>query len=808
MVAVYSVTELVHKDSRLLKSTEIEINDVVLTKYGVGIVKYIGNVGLKSNYFNFLGVELEFPNGKNNGYVKGKKFFECKTGHGIFTKPTNVRKVPSDCLYFCLKDVVLQLNEFHSERKQKEDSRSEELMQKHRKVVMGMEREMRSRDETITKLRKENDHLTDQLSRMQQNLLDLEHKLAVGHKFTSPSRHPLNSAPRTPFQHPGEMKINDITDIGLRSVGNLDSESDTSGTDPFSRSVDSKRDSKRMPHSSPHSTEFPIKNPPDTLNSSPCNTSTPSSPTPKPSFPTELGNRETPSRLSSSASDREHTPEKSSIFLLPPKNATPRIDSSARGKRAPSFSFDDSDSDFSDSFSVDNQDESPTPSAASLVSLKHKDLAFEVKEAVTGINLRDSASVKYNHFEDALKALDSHQGRPPETVESAAGDISEAPEPPSDLPPQPKKFPKRLLQGEEILVCYPEETVWWRMVVEKHRIGKKKAQCKGLELYDGMPWSDNIPLSEFFHKKQMYFCNGQIHEEEQKEKQCMSIFDVLDVMGDKELTLDEFIEGLEIFELNFSERDLKSVFLEIEGGGEVEDEDEFEDMVIDFELFLEFMTKPSAHPTAIRFKREIYRKKLPERTLVTCKDTGNKVAQSKSQQCHMCRAWVWHRVAQIHDDKYFCNDCSKNQHCEQCRKFTLSVITNEVEERLCQECYRKNYKHEVTLEFSEAPLPFDIWPNDERPMVRNIDTHMVINDINDGDTIISINDRNVQYMTASQFLDLFKDNSLQLPLTITFLSRVKKYQALRELKTYFRLANLVAYESEDESSDLETDSAE
>ena len=92
----------------------------------------------------------------------------------------------------------------------------------------------------------------------------------------------------------------------------------------------------------------------------------------------------------------------------------------------------------------------------------------------------------------------------------------------------------------------------------------------------------------------------------------MSIFDLMDVMGDKELTLDEFIEGLEIFELNFSERDLKSVFLEIEGGGEVDDEDELEDMVIDFELFLEFMTKPSAHPTAIRFKREIYRKKLPE----------------------------------------------------------------------------------------------------------------------------------------------------------------------------------------------------
>ena len=41
----------------------------------------------------------------------------------------------------------------------------------------------------------------------------------------------------------------------------------------------------------------------------------------------------------------------------------------------------------------DNQDESPTPSAASLVSLKHKDLAFEVKEAVPklffGVFFRD-----------------------------------------------------------------------------------------------------------------------------------------------------------------------------------------------------------------------------------------------------------------------------------------------------------------------------------------------------------------------------------------------------------------------------------
>jgi len=793
MVAVFSVTELVHKDSRLLKSADIEINDVVLTKYGVGIVKYIGNVGLKSNYFNFLGVELEFPNGKNNGYVKGKKFFQCKTGHGIFTKPTNVRKVPSGCLYFCLKDVVLQLNEFHSERKAKDDSRAEELILKHRKVVMSLERDIRSKDDTILKLEKNNRHLTDELQELTEKVRSLEEQLSKKEEMknvTPPSRHPLESTPKqiSSLRASHSVQYDEVlpdmlAETGLPSLRMMKQESPMS--DRHSHTPTQSTGGKRYPGFVPDDPE-----PAASL----CIV------TPEPSFPTELGNQSDDFYQSSNSDDdREHTPEPNQIFPLPPKNAG---STRAKGGRAPSFSFADSDSDFSDSFSVEGRDdESPTPSAASLVSLKQKDLAFDPTEAKRGINLRSSVFVKYNNFEKALKLLDSHQGRNPDDIDSAGANTSDAPEPPSDIPPQPKKFPKRLLQDEKILVCYEGDSTWWKMIVEKHRIGKKKAQCKGLDLWDGDPWADNIPLSEFFLKKQLYFCNGQLYEEDQKEKQCMGIFNVLDVMGDKELTFEEFQEGLEIFELNFRQTELKSVFLEILGGEAEEDADADEglsDEVIDFELFLEFMMKPSAHPTAIRFKRDISRVKLPERILVTCKDTGKKVAQSKSQQCHLCRSWVWHRVAHTHENKYFCSACFNKKHCEQCKTFTLTVVTNEVEEKMCQECYFKNYHHEVELVLDKAPLPFDIWPSDSRPFVRNIDSYMLVNDINDGDPIININQRNVSYMTASQFLDLFKDNSIQLPITITILSRVKEHQALRELKTYFTLANLSGYISDDE----------
>ena len=35
----------------------------------------------------WIGVELDEPLGRNNGVVKGVKYFDCQPGHGIIVRP-------------------------------------------------------------------------------------------------------------------------------------------------------------------------------------------------------------------------------------------------------------------------------------------------------------------------------------------------------------------------------------------------------------------------------------------------------------------------------------------------------------------------------------------------------------------------------------------------------------------------------------------------------------------------------------------------------------------------------------------------
>lgn len=38
----------------------------------------------------WVGINLDEPNGKNNGTVKGVRYFECQPNHGIFIKANQV----------------------------------------------------------------------------------------------------------------------------------------------------------------------------------------------------------------------------------------------------------------------------------------------------------------------------------------------------------------------------------------------------------------------------------------------------------------------------------------------------------------------------------------------------------------------------------------------------------------------------------------------------------------------------------------------------------------------------------------------
>eukprot|EP01084_Bolivina_argentea_P312906 541778_1 len=46
-----------------------------------GYVRYVGTVASKDDMI-FVGVELDEPNGKHDGKVKGKRYFKCRDKHG------------------------------------------------------------------------------------------------------------------------------------------------------------------------------------------------------------------------------------------------------------------------------------------------------------------------------------------------------------------------------------------------------------------------------------------------------------------------------------------------------------------------------------------------------------------------------------------------------------------------------------------------------------------------------------------------------------------------------------------------------
>ena len=52
-----------------------------------GTVSYIGPVPEIPGVGSWIGVTLDEPTGKNNGTVKGKRYFECGNNHGVFVRP-------------------------------------------------------------------------------------------------------------------------------------------------------------------------------------------------------------------------------------------------------------------------------------------------------------------------------------------------------------------------------------------------------------------------------------------------------------------------------------------------------------------------------------------------------------------------------------------------------------------------------------------------------------------------------------------------------------------------------------------------
>ncbi|KAG7691536.1 hypothetical protein KL951_005373 [Ogataea haglerorum] len=57
-----------------------------------GVIKFVGKVDeIDNGKCIWVGVELELPLGKNDGSLKGKRFFDCEKNHGCFVKPSKIR---------------------------------------------------------------------------------------------------------------------------------------------------------------------------------------------------------------------------------------------------------------------------------------------------------------------------------------------------------------------------------------------------------------------------------------------------------------------------------------------------------------------------------------------------------------------------------------------------------------------------------------------------------------------------------------------------------------------------------------------
>ncbi|OAL50105.1 hypothetical protein IQ07DRAFT_587775 [Pyrenochaeta sp. DS3sAY3a] len=58
-----------------------------------GLVKYVGPIHVAEGFW--LGIELPTPTGKNDGSVRGERYFQCPPGHGLFIRDSNVVRIVS-----------------------------------------------------------------------------------------------------------------------------------------------------------------------------------------------------------------------------------------------------------------------------------------------------------------------------------------------------------------------------------------------------------------------------------------------------------------------------------------------------------------------------------------------------------------------------------------------------------------------------------------------------------------------------------------------------------------------------------------
>lgn len=74
--------------------SELKVDARVEVQGKSGTVRFVGTTSFQTG--KWVGIELDTPNGKNSGVVQGKRYFECKTNHGVFVRPSQVKLLSTE----------------------------------------------------------------------------------------------------------------------------------------------------------------------------------------------------------------------------------------------------------------------------------------------------------------------------------------------------------------------------------------------------------------------------------------------------------------------------------------------------------------------------------------------------------------------------------------------------------------------------------------------------------------------------------------------------------------------------------------
>jgi len=87
------------KKKKVVAASDCSVGDVVLAQKGIAVVRWTGTLHFRQNDSEWAGIEfMDEPLGKNDGSVKGQRYFHTKPNHGSFVKGVKKKLAPEDIL--------------------------------------------------------------------------------------------------------------------------------------------------------------------------------------------------------------------------------------------------------------------------------------------------------------------------------------------------------------------------------------------------------------------------------------------------------------------------------------------------------------------------------------------------------------------------------------------------------------------------------------------------------------------------------------------------------------------------------------